>query len=141
MKTQKRQYGRCMRHKDVTRCAIGAFGLYLLHRFHVSHEMDDGTRPDFRSNSSWFDIKILTDGTHKNREKEMQKTSYVTMIRKILKKLRIYSAHFGHWGRVNAPVELEFAELDPELIRILGKWIVVLLFASSFFLSQLPCCS
>ena len=114
-----------MRHKDVTRCAIGAFAFYLLFRFHVSGEMNDENRPDFRENSSWFDIKILSEGKVANYKKEMSRKSYTKVVKGVLHDLRLVSSHYGHWGRVNAPAELEFAELSPELIRILGKWLVV----------------
>jgi hypothetical protein len=110
-----------MRHKDVTQCSIGAFGFYLLFRFHKSGEMDDGKRPNFAENDEWFHIKILTDGTVTDTKKELLKRSYTDPIRKVFKKLGIYSFHFGHWGRVNAPAKLEFEELHPEFIRILGK--------------------
>lgn len=119
-----KQFGRSIRHKDVRRCAVGAFGFYLLLRFFVSKEMDEGNRPDFTENKTWFKSKILTDGSL-NNEKEMQKKSYTKAIRKVFKELKIVSSHFGHWGRVSAPVELELNELDPELIRLLGKLCVV----------------
>ena len=83
--------------------------------------MDDGVRPDFTDNNSWFNIKILTDGTRKNNTKEMGKQSYIEDVRDIFKKLKIVSNHFGHWGRVSGPVELEFLEISPEHIRNLGE--------------------
>ena len=109
-----------MRHKDACQCSIGAYAFYLLLRFHLSREMDDEFRPNFAKNEEWFDIKILTDGTRDNK-KEMGRKSFTGMIRAILLALLIVSAHFGHFGRVNAPVALDFAEIDPEAIRILGK--------------------
>lgn len=115
-----KQYGRSMRHKDVRQCAVGAFAFYLYFRFHVSREMDEDFRPDFSSNQSWFDVKILTDGT-RNNTKEMKKKSYTDDIKGIFRELKMVASHYGHWGRVSAPVELEFAELDPDLIRILGE--------------------
>jgi hypothetical protein len=111
-----------MRHKDVRRCSIGAFGFYLLFRFHKSREMDDSYRPNFAVNKDWFDIKILTDGTRADTTKEMQKRTYTGPIRKVFKQLSIVASHFGHWGRVSGPVELEFEEVSPEYIRILGKY-------------------
>lgn len=116
-----KQFGRSMRHKHVHKCAVGAFGFYLLLRFHISREMDDGVRPDFTDNNSWFNIKILTDGTRKNNTKEMGKQSYIEDVRDIFKQLKIVSNHFGHWGRVSGPVELEFLEISPEHIRNLGE--------------------
>lgn len=82
--------------------------------------MDDGCRPDFTKNREWFDIKLLSDGTTSNT-KVMKSTSYTDKLRKIFKDLGIIASHFGHFGRVAAPVKLEFEELPAELIRILGK--------------------
>jgi hypothetical protein len=118
----KKQFGRSMRHKDVRRCSVGAFGFYLLFRFHKSGEMDDDQRPNFGINKEWFDIKILTDGTRHATTKEIQKRTYTDPIRNVFKKLSLISSHFGHWGRVNAPAELEFEEVSPEYIRILGEF-------------------
>jgi hypothetical protein len=110
-----------MRHKQVLRCAFGAFGFYLLYRFFRSGEMDDENRPDFSVNEEWFDIKILTDGTSENNMIQLQARTYTAPIKKILKFLKIIASHFGHWGHVHGPVELKFEEVPPELIRILGK--------------------
>jgi hypothetical protein len=122
VKKDKKQFGRSMHHKDVRRCSVGAFGFYLLFRFQKSGEMEDHCRPNFGKNKEWYDIKILTDGTRNNLTKEIQKRTYVDPIRKVFKQLQMVSSHFGHWGRVNAPCELEFEEVSPEYIRILGEW-------------------
>ena len=124
MKGKLKQFGRCMRHKDVTSCAVGATGFYLLYRFHFSREMDDGNRPDFRNNEEWFDIKILTDGTKERNKVSIQKKTYTSELKTIMHILRIVASHFGHWGRVSAPVELEFKEVAADLICILGKFVV-----------------
>jgi hypothetical protein len=110
-----------MRHKNVCRCSIGAFAFYLLFRFHKSGEMEDGVRPNFAENKEWYDIKILTDGTQTETKKHLQKRTYTEPIRKVFKGLQIVSSHFGHWGRVSGPVELEFEEVSPEYIQILGE--------------------
>ena len=128
-----KQFGRSMRHKQVTKCAVGAFAFYLFFRFHISREMDDGNRPDFTKNEAWYNIKILTDGT-RNNTKEMGKQTYTDDVREIFRDLKIAASHFGHWGRVSGPVELEFNEVSPDLIRILGElprclcWLIVVLF-------------
>jgi hypothetical protein len=83
--------------------------------------MHDEYRPDFRVNKEWFDVKIVTDGTRANSKKEMGKRAYTDMIRKVFDSLRLISHKFGHWGRVNAPVELEFMDIPSEFIRMLGK--------------------
>jgi hypothetical protein len=124
--TTKKQYGRSMRHKDVRECAICAFAFYLLFRFAVSGEMDDGNRPDFTKNEQWFDIKILSDGSRDNC-KVMNARSYTDPLRKIFQLLGIITSHYGHFGRVVGPVKLEFEEVAAELIRILGESAVCLL--------------
>lgn len=122
--TDKKQYGRFMRHKDVTQCAIGALGFYLFFRFFVSGELEEANRPDFKVNKEWFDIKILSDGTL-NNTKVMKATTYTDPLRKVFDALGIIAAHFGHFGRVAGPVKLEFEEIAAELIRILGKGVCV----------------
>jgi hypothetical protein len=117
----KKQFGRSMRHKDVNRCSIGAFAFYLLFRFHKSGEFDDGVRPNMGESKQWYDIKILTDGSDTENKKMLQKRTYTSAIKKIFKKLHIVASHCGHWGRVSGPVELEFEEVSPEYIRILGE--------------------
>jgi hypothetical protein len=57
--------------------------------------MDDGVRPDFTDNNSWFNIKILMDGTRKNNRKEMGKQSYIEDVREIFKELKIITNHFA----------------------------------------------
>ena len=119
-----KQYARAMRHRFVQKCAIGGFGFYLLLRFHISREMEPENRPDFTENKTWFNWKVLTDGTL-NNEKMMSKKSYTDAIRKVFRELKIVTSHYGHWGRVSAPVELELNKLDPEQIRLLGKLVCV----------------
>lgn len=65
----KKQYGRCTRNKDVKVCGVGAMGFYLLLRFEISGEMDEGKRPNFAINKEWFDIKILAEGTRGSNNK------------------------------------------------------------------------
>lgn len=83
--------------------------------------MDDGRRPDFTNNESWFYIKILA-ASQKDNHKEMNKRSYTEAIRRIFRYLEIIASHYGHWGRVNAPPDLEKEEVPPEIIRIMGSW-------------------
>ena len=119
--TTKKQYGRSMHHKDVRQCAIGSFAFYLYFRFLVLGEMDNDVRPDFTKNDEWFDIKILSDGTM-NNTKVMKATSYTGPLWKIFEELQVIASHYGHFGHVSALVKLEFEEVLPEFIRILGKF-------------------
>ena len=123
--SDKRQYGRALRHIDPCRCAVGALGLYLLYRFDYSGEMEDGKRPDFTDNSSWFDIKILTDGSDANNRKEMRKRSYTDKIKECFHALLIFACAFGHWGRISAPPKMELEELPQDMIRAMGTYVVV----------------
>ena len=113
-----------MRHKDVRKCSVGATGLHPLHRFQKSGEMEEGRRPDFTNNSSWFDIKLLTEGKKNgvDNTKTIGKRGYVDFIADVLKELGTPSQHFGHWGRVNAPADMEKAELPAEETRLIGEW-------------------
>jgi hypothetical protein len=45
-------------------------------------------------------------------------------MKKIFKKLQIVASHLGHWGCVSGPVELEFEEVSPNYIIILGECLV-----------------
>ena len=66
-------------------------------------------------------MKILTDGMAQETKKELQKQTYREPIKFFFQKLQIVASHFGHWGWVSEPVELEFEEVSPEYIRILGE--------------------
>lgn len=125
-----------MRCKDVRKCSIGATGLYILYRFQKSGEMEEGNRPAFTDNSSWFDIKLLSEGKKNGADntKEIGKRGYVDFIAKVLQELGIPSQHFGHWGRVNSPADMEKAELPSDEIRIIGKCVFDCLF---YFISCL----
>ena len=57
-----------------------------------------------------------------NNTKVMKATTYTGLLWKIFEELQVIASHYGHFGRVSAPVKLEFEEVLPELIRILGKF-------------------
>ena len=118
------QYGRALRHLDPCRCAVGALGIYLLYRFHYSGEMSEANRPDFTKNETWFDIKLLTNGSTTGNTKEMTKRSYTDKMKECFKALFIFSSAFGHWGRIGAPPKMELEEVPQDFIRILGKSVV-----------------
>lgn len=115
-----KQYGRALRHRKAEMCSVGAFGFYLLYRFHCSGEMDDGNRPDFASNEDWFDIKILASA--KDNKVSIKSRTYTDALSKVFKVLRIVSSAIGHFGRKNGPLRLEFEEIAPEIINCLGMW-------------------
>jgi hypothetical protein len=117
-----RQLGRALRHKDVSLCPVGALGFYLFERFRLTGEMDGGNRPDFRDNKAWFNTKLLVHRSQEDKSKEIKKKNYTDKIRDCFKDLKICTSHYGHFGRVSAPVRLELEEVNQELIRILGNW-------------------
>lgn len=116
-----KQYGRATRHKDVTQCPIGALAFYLFYRFDVNNEFDADALPDFRVNREWFDIKVLADYNGNNNTSSMTNRQYMKALKQIFRASGITESHLVHIGRVAAPVYLEFKELSPELIKILGK--------------------
>jgi hypothetical protein len=117
-----RQLGRALRHKDVSVCPVGALGFYLFQRFRMTGEMADGNRPDFCNNKDWFSTKLFVHSTQEDKSTEMKKKNYTDMIRECFASLKIWTKHYGHFGRVSAPVLLELEEVGQELIRILGNW-------------------
>lgn len=114
------QYGRAMRHKEVTLCAVGALSMYLMYRFDYSGEMEDCRRPDFLDNSAWFDIKLLTDGTC-NNTKEMGTPSYTNVMAGCFKSLAIFSNWLSHWGRHYASAAMEMMDCPEPQQERLGK--------------------
>ena len=89
-------YGRVMRHKEVTLCAMGALGFYLLMRFSYSKESDHF---DFSENGKWFNIKLLTDVRNKDNTIPITDHSYAKSIREACDALDIVTKHYAHFGR------------------------------------------
>jgi hypothetical protein len=110
-------YGRVMRHKNVSMCAIGALGLYLLSRFDLTGEVFD-----FTSNESWYNVKLLIDSTYHDVESSVSDQAYAKAIRKVCEELKIVSKHFVHFGRAVGAVHAELSELPSSDIKILGNW-------------------
>ena len=136
------QYGRATRHKDVFLCPIGAEAMYLFYRFEQSHEfwwdgdqdalaalgedesiygLDNFHAPEMRDNSQWFDMKLLVEHSSPDNTKILKQRCYCKSLDEIFKKYGITSNHFGHFGRVTAPLLCEFRDLPPNVIQELGK--------------------
>ena len=64
----KAHFGKVMRHKDVTKCAVGALGFWLMARFSVTNE---NTTMDFSDNSTWFNSKLLISTLSKEKSKSI----------------------------------------------------------------------
>jgi hypothetical protein len=131
------QFGRATRHQDVFQCSVSALAFYLLFRFSMHGEFCETNMPDMRENKSWFDVKVLTemggDATTQLTQRRFQNS-----VRDLFLMLGISSSHQGHFGRVTAPVFLEFKELPQEFIKMLGKSFVFSVFF--FILSNHPTC-
>lgn len=115
-------YGRLIRHKNVNMCGMGALGLYLMLRFHVTKELEE---IDFTDNSKWFDIKLLVDrhaGDLESLSRSVSDQYYATSIKSVAKKLGLSPNHFIHFGRNQQPAVLEVEELESTEIKCLGNW-------------------
>jgi hypothetical protein len=110
-------YGRVLRHKDVTMCAIGALAFYLLNRFECTCEDQEF---DFRENKNWFHVKLMASAD--NNTRAVSNKQYATAIRKHLAVLGVSSCHAIHFGRSEGPKILEFEEVEPDSIKCLGNW-------------------
>ena len=111
-----------MRFKDPLLCPVGALGLYLFYRFYFSGEMEGMDRPDFTNNSSWFNIRLYTNGKIGNREKGVGSGVYGESISRVMKVMNVHSKHTAHLGRVLGPKFLEMNQFTQDDIRILGNW-------------------
>ena len=68
-------FGRVLRHVDVTKCAFGALGLWLLARFKETGEMEEY---NFEDNFSWFNSKLMVSPQY--RKTKLKKDSLVHKI-------------------------------------------------------------
>ena len=112
-------YGRCIRHKDVNQCAIGALGLYLLGRSMLTSEFQ---RIDFSQNEQWFNIKLLVDSRGENNATSISDQAYYSSMKQACDALQIPSKHFIHFGRSAGSVKAELDELDGYHINDIGNW-------------------
>ena len=81
----------------------------------------------FKCNERWFDKKLLSE-MGKNENKSMTQRVFRDSVREVFDELGICANHQAHFGRVTAPVYLEFKELPPDMIKLLGKWCFSFLF-------------
>ena len=93
--------------------------MYLFVRLAKSDEL---ASVDFTVNQNWFFIKLLSDGSLGNREKEMHNKSYSDAIGEVLSSLHILSGDLCHIGRKLGPALAEFAQVPREEIMAGGNW-------------------
>ena len=123
-------YGRAFRHRNVNLCSQGSLGFMLMARFHVTKEFDGENCPDFRDNSSWYDIKLVVslasgqrnEQGHVRYLKTMGITNYYNAVKDIIRSQGLVSNHYCHLGRVLGAAELQMVEMDDDHIRKLGNW-------------------
>ena len=111
--------GRAIRHKIVEMCCQGALGLYLLGRFTITNEDNNF---DFTNNENWFNVKLMVDCRSIDNTVSVSSDCYFDAIDAHLKQLGAPKTHRKHFGRSAAPLALELAELNPEVIKQLGHW-------------------
>ena len=130
-------YGRTMRHKDYTMCAVGALGFYLWWRLDVCGEwMGENGRPDFTDNMSWYFIKLLVSSTGTDKTKSMDLQTYADAMKKVLDSVGVISSHQAHFGRKTGPVVAEMSEVPNAAIESLGNWSETTL--RKFYAGRLP---
>ena len=114
-------YGRVARHVNVSNCPVGSIAFYLFYRFEVTKEMDD-PGIDFFDNSTWFDIKFITDIRCHDRTKILENKTYSTAIDRTCKALGIATNSRMHIGRKLGSFESEINEDNSDDLRNLGNW-------------------
>ena len=69
-------YSAFFRHKNPLLCPVGAFGFWLLSRFHLANE----DFPDFMRNKNWYDIHVLLgESTGKRKQRKMDENGRVIL--------------------------------------------------------------
>ena len=83
-------YGRVgtSRHVNALNCPIGPIAFHLFYHFEVTKEMDNPSI-DFFDNSTWFDIKFITDISCRDQTKILENKTYSTAIDQTCKVLGI----------------------------------------------------
>ena len=92
-------YGRVgtSRHVNALNCPIGPIAFHLFYHFEVTKEMDNPSI-DFFDNSTWFDIKFITDISCRDQTKILENKTYSTAIDQTCKVLGISTKSWMHIG-------------------------------------------
>ena len=122
-------------HKDVALCSIGALAFYLTLRFYVIREFHDMTLEGWLGNSSWFDIKLLTD-IQGDPTKEMKNNMYARHIKGMLEKLSLVCGKILHLGRNLGAKILDLLQEEESAINAMGNWAQTI--RRTCYSSQLP---
>ena len=112
----RREFGSCLRHKNVRICAVGAVAMYLFWRFDVENE----PIPDFSDPPQWYDIKLLKGG--KDQTSPISYKAHYDATMKAFKALGMQSKAKTHAARGSATRMAELAGASESQIRRLGRW-------------------
>jgi hypothetical protein len=55
---EHREFGSCIRHRNVEICPVGALAFYLFFRWNIQNEVV----PNFLAPEDWYDIRVLKSG-------------------------------------------------------------------------------
>ena len=72
--------------------------MYLVNCFANTKEFKDFNLEDWKTNSKWFNIKLLVDASHPdgNNKVLMKNNTYMKAIKQVLGSLGIKSSHWLH---------------------------------------------
>ncbi|ETK91048.1 hypothetical protein F441_23107 [Phytophthora nicotianae CJ01A1] len=112
----RREFGSCIRHRNVEVCPVGALGFYLFYRWGVQNE----DIPNFLVPEEWYDIKVLKAG--KNKTTPMTYRAHYDATIKAFSALGIKSKAKTHAARGSGSRMAELAGASESQIRRLGRW-------------------
>ena len=74
-------------------------------------------------NDDWFDIKLQIDSKKGCDIKQcIQDETYKNAMKFVMKKPKIFSIYFLHFGCGIEPIELEVKQMESQYINNLGNW-------------------
>src|SRR5205823_3296050 len=108
------QFMGAMRHKDPLLCPLGALSQYLFWRWQVDGE----PAPDFRTRSSWYDLKLLFGKDKEDRTKTLSYTAQYEAIWGIFADVGITSVKKTHAMRGCAAQQAELHGVSEKQVSI-----------------------
>ncbi|OWZ24841.1 hypothetical protein PHMEG_00022 [Phytophthora megakarya] len=111
----RREFGSCIRHRNVEICPVGALGFYLF-----LLECSTGSRSCFLEPALWYNIKVLKGG--KLTTKMMTYRAHYDATVKAFSALGLRSEAQTHAARGSGSWMAELAGANESQIRRLGRW-------------------
>ncbi|KAE8964038.1 hypothetical protein PR001_g29185 [Phytophthora rubi] len=112
----RREFGSCIRHRNVEVCPVGALGLYLFYRWSIKNE----AIPNFLEPEQWYDIKVLKSG--KGMTTALTYRAHYDATVKAFTALGMHSKAKTHAARGSGSRMAELAGASESQIRRLGRW-------------------